>query len=103
MIQLLDPKTLWECVCALHYREATKMEARVLSLIVEGYRNDEIAAKLNRSPTTMRRHISELCEKVFAGTDIPLERDKLRLWGGVHQDCCVPLVKEMIENDRKIG
>jgi len=58
---------------------------------------------IEREQATVRRHINDFCKAAFAGTDIPLERDKLRLWGGAHQDCCLPLVKEMIENDRKIA
>ena len=103
MIQLLDPQALWREVCARHYRETTPKEARVLSLILQGYRSEEAAAILEREQATVRRHVSELCDKAFAGTDIPRERDKLRLWGGAHLDCCLPLAREMIENDRKIA
>ena len=103
MIQLLEPKRLWREIRARHYRGATVAESRVLSLILQGYRNVEIARLMEREQATVRRHISDFCEAAFAGTDIPLERDKLRHWGGAHQDCCLPLVKEMIENDRKIA
>ncbi len=103
MIQFLDPQALWREVCARHYREATKTEARVLALVIQGYRTEETARLMNREQATVRRHVSELCDKAFAGTDIPRERDKLRLWGTVHLVCCLPLVKEMIENDRRIA
>ncbi|MFN8617257.1 MAG: hypothetical protein U0837_09170 [Dehalococcoidia bacterium] len=103
MFQLLDPRALWREISAQHYRAATVVESRVLSLILQGYRNEEIARLMQREQSTVRRHISDLYDRAFAGTDIPRDRDKLKLWGGAHQDCCLPLVKEMIENDRKIA
>jgi hypothetical protein len=101
VIQPLSPETLWKQVVGRHWREATKTESRVLSLLLQGYRNDETAGIMGREPATVRRHISDLCDRAFAGTEIPRDREKLRLWGEAHQGCCVPLVKEMIENDRK--
>jgi hypothetical protein len=55
------------------------------------------------TPATVRRHVADMCHRVFDLTEIPQEREKLKVWAGEHLDCCVPLVKEMIENDRKIA
>jgi hypothetical protein len=52
------------------------------------------------SGATIRRHVAELSHRVFEFTKVPHEHEKLRVWAREHMTCCVPLVYELIENDR---
>jgi len=98
----MAPKALWKVLIDLHYKRITPVEARVLAYIEGGYDNNEIAALMDSTPGTVRRHAADLCHRIFETTEIPQEREKLRSWIAPHQGCCVPLVKEMVENDRGI-
>lgn len=104
MVQsVMEPGNLWAVLENLHYKLITPLEARILSLLAQGYTNEEIGALGGLSAGTVRRHVGDLCHRIFEATEIPQGRDKLRSWIDLHQDCCVPLVREMIENDRKIA
>ena len=92
---------MWRALCDRHYRLISPVEARVLSLISQGYTNDETACLMNVTPATVRRHVADLCHRVLETTEIPQERGKLKAWIGPHLVCCIPLVREMIENDRQ--
>ena|GEM_PF-2601747 len=103
MIQsAMAPKALWKVLIDLHYKLITPVEARILAYIEEGYDNNEIAALMDSTPGTVRRHVADLCHRIFETTEISQEREKLRSWIVPHAVCCVPLVKQMIENDRGI-
>ena len=99
----IEPKHLWSEILDRHHRALTGTESRVLALLFQGYRNEEAAILMQVTAATVRRHVADLCHKVFDLTDIPQEREKLRTWAGEHFACCIPLVKEMIENDRKLA
>ncbi len=99
----IEPKHLWSEILDRHHRALTGTESRVLALLFQGYRNEEAAFLMQVTAATVRRHVADLCHKVFDLTDIPQEREKLRTWAGEHFACCIPLVKEMIENDRKLA
>jgi hypothetical protein len=103
VIQPIDPATLWKAIQQRHCRTLSGAECRVLALVLQGYSNDECARLLGVAAPTVRRHVADMCQKVFDVTEIPPEREKLRIWGPEHLDCCHPLVKEMIENDRKLA
>ena len=99
----LSPNVLWTVLVDLHYKIITPVEARILSLVAEGYTNEEISSLIDMTSATVRRHVAGLCHRIFDATDVPAERDKLRTWIEHHAGCCSPLVREMIENDRKIA
>jgi DNA-binding NarL/FixJ family response regulator len=48
----------------------TKREREILSLIVEGSDNKEIAAELVISPETVKTHVSTVLEKLDAGNRV---------------------------------
>lgn len=97
----MAPRTMWKVLVDLHYKLIHPVEARILSLLAEGYSNEEAACLMGVTPATVRRHMADLCHRIFDATDIPAEREKLRTWIQQHAGCCAPLVQEMIENDRK--
>jgi DNA-binding CsgD family transcriptional regulator len=99
----MEPGTLWAVLANLHYKVITPLEARILSLLAQGYSNDEIAVLVNQTAGTIRRHVADLCHRVFETTEVPQSREKLKAWIDPHRVCCIPLVQEMIENDRKIA
>jgi hypothetical protein len=96
----MPPNALWKVLVDLHYKLITPIEARILAYIEEGYDNKEIAALTHTTPPTVRRHVADLCHRIFETTEIPQGREKLRSWIAPHEGCCAPLVREMIENDR---
>jgi hypothetical protein len=97
----MAPQTMWTALVDLHYKLINPVEARILALIEQGYDNNEIAALTHTTSGTVRRHVADLCHRIFDASDIPAEREKLRTWIDPHLVCCIPLVREMIENDRK--
>ena len=104
MIQsAMAPVLLWATLAALHYKLINPVEARILALMAQGYTNEEIAVLANLTAGTVRRHVADLCHRVFETTEVPQVRDKLKAWIDPHLVCCIPLVQEMIENDRKIA
>lgn len=104
MIQsVVGPSELWQAIQGRHYKSLTPTEARVLAYILQGYGSEQTAMLMDVTAPTVRRHVAELCHKVFDLTEIPQDRNMLRTWGWEHQGCCAPLVKEMIENDREIA
>jgi hypothetical protein len=104
MVQsVMEPGTLWAVLENLHYKLITPPEARILSLLAQGYTNEEIGVLTGLSTGTVRRHVADLCHRIFEATEIPQGRDKLRSWIEPHLDCCIPLVREMIENAREIA
>lgn len=92
---------MWTALRERHYRLINPVEARVLALVAQGYNAQEAAGLMDVTPATVRRHVAEVCHRVFETTEIPPERDKLRAWIAPHLTCCIPLVHEMIENDRR--
>jgi hypothetical protein len=51
----------------------------------------------------VRRHVADVCHKVFDPTEIPQHREKLRSWTPEHFTCCTLGVQKMIENDRTLA
>jgi len=92
---------MWTALRERHHRLINPVEARVLALVAQGYNAQEAARLMDVTPATVRRHVAEVCHRVFETTEIPQERDKLRVWIAPHLTCCIPLVHEMIENDRR--
>ncbi len=99
---VIEPRDLLREMRSRHMRHLTEAEARLLSLLHLGYRNEEIAQLLEVTPATVRRHVADLCHRVLDLTDVPPERDKLRTWTTEHLSCCTLCVKEMIENDQEL-
>ncbi len=48
-------------------RELTEREMRIVSLVVAGYSNKDLARKLGVSERTARSQLSRICDKVGAG------------------------------------
>lgn len=99
----IHPERLWLQITVRHFRNVTPSEARILAFVLQGYGSEEAASLIGVTAATVRRHVAELCHEVFDLTDIPQDRDKLREWAREHLACCIPLVKEMIENDRRLA
>ncbi|NJD63694.1 MAG: hypothetical protein FIB00_00375 [Chloroflexi bacterium] len=97
---VIEPADLWREIVDRHCRAISPPEARILALLVQGYRSEEAALLMGVSGATIRRHVAELSHRVFEFTEVPHEHEKLRVWAREHLTCCVPLVYEMIENDR---
>lgn len=98
---VIEPARMWTALRERHYRLINPVEARVLALVAQGYNAQEAARLMDVTPATVRRHVAEVCHRLFETTEIPQERDKLRVWIAPHLTCCIPLVHEMIENDRR--
>ena len=58
-----------------HVPFLTGTEGRLLAFIEEGYANEEVAELMEVAPATVRRHVADLCHKVFDLTDIPPQRE----------------------------
>lgn len=95
---ILGPWALRSQLSQRHCYGISQSELRILWLLDQGYRNDEIASLTGVAAATVRRHVANLCQRVFDPTDIPPERDKLRTWVREHLGCCTLGVQEMIEN-----
>ena len=50
------------------YTPLTDRELDVLRLVAEGFKDAEIAKKLNISPSTVKTHVSRIIEKMNART-----------------------------------
>ena len=85
-----------------HVPFLTGTEGRILAFIEEGYTNEEAAELMDVAPATVRRHVADLCHKVFDLTEIPPQREKLRSWIPLHYACCTLGVQKLIENDQKM-
>jgi DNA-binding NarL/FixJ family response regulator len=99
----MAPRALKKAIKDAHEKQFNPTEARVLAFLAQGYTNEEIACLMEVTASTVRRHIADMCHRVFERTEVAQERDKLKAWIRPHRKCCIPLVREMIENDRKIA
>ena len=100
---IIEPKELLRQLGERHVPFLTGTGGRILAFIEEGYSNEEVAELMEVAPATVRRHVADLCHRVFDLTDIPPQREKLRSWIPVHHTCCTLGVQELIENDQKLG
>lgn len=100
---LLQPAELVRELRERHVPFLTGTEGRILAFMEEGYTNEEVAELMEVAAATVRRHVADLCHKVFDLTDIPPQREKLRSWIPLHYACCTLGVQKLIENDQKLG
>lgn len=100
---VIGPDQLWREIRHRHFKSLSPTEARVLAYVLQGYGSEHTATLMEVTAATVRRHVADLCHGVFDLTEIPQDRNMLRTWAGEHLDCCMPLVREMIENDRKFA
>ncbi len=99
----IEPRALFKKIRERHCYGISRSELKVLFLLDAGYRNNEMAFLISCSDATIRRHLADLCQRVFDPTDIPPDRDKLRTWVRLHISCCALGVREMIESEQMIA
>lgn len=100
---IIAPAALRRQIEVSHVSFLTGSEGRLLAFMEEGYTNEEVAELMEVAPATVRRHVADLCHKVFDLTDIPPQRENLRSWIPVHYTCCTLGVRKLIENDQKLA
>jgi DNA-binding NarL/FixJ family response regulator len=82
----LDRKIIKNILCRINHEEKsidlTKREREIVSLICLGYRNKEIAQKLDISEQTVKSHCNRIYKKVGVTDRLQLALYTHRLWPG---------------------
>ena len=82
----LDRKIIKNILCRINHEEKsinlTKREKEIVSLICLGYRNKEIAQKLDISEQTVKSHCNRIYKKVGVTDRLQLALYTHRLWPG---------------------
>jgi DNA-binding NarL/FixJ family response regulator len=82
----LDRKIIKNILCRINHEEKsinlTKREKEIVSLICLGYRNKEIAQKLDISEQTVKSHCNRIYKKVGVTDRLQLALYTQRLWPG---------------------
>lgn len=82
----LDRKIIKNILCSINHEEKsidlTKREREIVSLICLGYRNKEIAQKLDISEQTVKSHCNRIYKKVGVTDRLQLALYTHRLWPG---------------------
>ena len=97
----IPPERLLQILSTRHVPGLTRRQLQVLAATELGYSAYEIAAGLDRSPATVRRHLADLEQRVFTVTGLVASHVLLAKWTREHYDCCTRPCLQLF-NDRRL-